>query len=58
MSERMKGKTILITGAGGGIGLATVRSLVREGAAMAIVDLDAGRAEQGLWCTDIGAAAF
>jgi len=46
MSERMKGKTVLITGAGGGIGLATGHSLVREGAAVAIVDLDAGRAEQ------------
>jgi NADP-dependent 3-hydroxy acid dehydrogenase YdfG len=46
MSERMKRKTVLITGAGGGIGLATARSLVREGAAVAIVDLDAGRAEQ------------
>jgi NAD(P)-dependent dehydrogenase (short-subunit alcohol dehydrogenase family) len=42
----MKGKLVLITGAGGGIGLATARSLVREGAAVAIVDLDAGRAEQ------------
>jgi len=46
MSKRMEGRTVLITGAGGGVGLATARCLVREGAAVAIVDLDAGRAEQ------------
>jgi NAD(P)-dependent dehydrogenase (short-subunit alcohol dehydrogenase family) len=45
MSKRMQGKTVLITGAGGGIGLAISHSLAREGAAVAIVDLDAGRAE-------------
>jgi NAD(P)-dependent dehydrogenase (short-subunit alcohol dehydrogenase family) len=53
MSERMKGKTVLITGADGGIGLATAHSLVREGAAVAIVDLDAGRAEQPLRISEI-----
>ena len=46
MPKRMEGKTVLITGGGGGIGLAIAQSLVREGAAVAILDIDAARAER------------
>lgn len=45
MAKRMEKKTVLITGGGGGIGLAIAQSLVREGAAVAILDLDADRAK-------------
>ncbi len=46
MSKRMEKKTVLITGGSEGIGLAIAQSLVREGAAVAILDIDAGRAER------------
>lgn len=36
------GRVVLVTGAGGGIGAATVRLLVREGARVAAMDRDAG----------------
>lgn len=40
MSGRLSGRKVVITGGGAGIGLATARLLVREGAAVALLDLD------------------
>ncbi len=45
MTDRLKGKRILITGAAQGIGLAIARACVREGASLFLVDLDAGLLE-------------
>lgn len=41
---RMEGKTAIVTGGGGGIGGATARALAREGASVAVVDIDGDRA--------------
>jgi NAD(P)-dependent dehydrogenase (short-subunit alcohol dehydrogenase family) len=40
MSERFEGKVALVTGAGGGIGLATARRFAAEGAQVVCADLD------------------
>lgn len=45
MTGRVAGKTALITGAAGGLGEAMARMLVREGAKVALTDLDGARAE-------------
>ncbi|SSW62944.1 2-hydroxycyclohexanecarboxyl-CoA dehydrogenase [Achromobacter agilis] len=38
--QRLSGRTAIVTGGGGGIGGATCRRLAREGAAVAVLDLD------------------
>ena len=45
MTGRVAGKTALITGAAGGLGEAMARMLVREGAKVAVTDIDGPRAE-------------
>ena len=43
---RLKGKSAIITGAARGIGAAFAAAYVREGATVAIADIDMVRAEQ------------
>ncbi len=45
MAGRVEGKVILVTGAATGIGLATAKLLVAEGATVVMTDLTAGRLE-------------
>lgn len=40
MAGRVEGKTVMVTGAGGGIGGATAKALAREGAKVAVTDID------------------
>jgi NAD(P)-dependent dehydrogenase (short-subunit alcohol dehydrogenase family) len=43
--SRLKGKTAIVTGAGGGIGGAICRRFAEEGAAVVCVDIDGGSVE-------------
>ena len=43
---RLDGKVAIVTGGGGGIGGATARALAREGASVAVVDIDDSGAER------------
>ena len=45
MTQRFSGKVALVTGAAGGIGLATARAFAAEGARVMLADLDLTRAE-------------
>ena len=46
MAARLDGKVAIVTAGGSGIGAATVRRFIREGAAVVIADLSGARAEQ------------
>jgi NAD(P)-dependent dehydrogenase (short-subunit alcohol dehydrogenase family) len=46
MSDRLKNEVIAITGGGAGIGLAVATAALREGAKVALIDLDRGLAER------------
>ena len=54
--SRLAGKSALITGAARGIGRAFAEAYIREGARVAIADIDQARAVQT--ATDLGAAAW
>ena len=45
MLGKLAGRKVIITGGAAGIGLATARALVREGAAVALIDLDGSAAQ-------------
>jgi NAD(P)-dependent dehydrogenase (short-subunit alcohol dehydrogenase family) len=46
MSKRLENEVIAITGGGSGIGLAVAKAALREGAKVALIDLDGGLAER------------
>lgn len=56
MSERLKGKSALITGSARGIGRAFAEAYIREGATVAIADINVERAEET--ARDLGPQAY
>lgn len=59
MAERFEGKTIIVTGAAGGIGRATVERLAREGAQIVAVDLKQSQLDEALaLATSVGVEAI
>ena len=54
MASRLAGRRIIITGAGGGQGRAVAVRLAREGADLALVDVDAGDLEETRRAVDAG----
>jgi NAD(P)-dependent dehydrogenase (short-subunit alcohol dehydrogenase family) len=58
MTDRLKGKRIMITGAAQGIGLAIARACAKEGAKLFLVDLDAGLLEREARALQAGAATI
>lgn len=58
MTDRLKGKRIMITGAAQGIGLAIARACVKEGASLFLFDLDAGLLETEAKALQAGGAAI
>ena len=52
----LRGKTALVTGAGGGMGLAIVERLARCGAALAVADRSAELADQAARCAEAAGA--
>src|SRR6266487_2736547 len=53
---RLEGKVAIVTGAGSGIGEATARLMVREGASVVVADIDGSAAERV--AGEIGSAVF
>lgn len=59
MTERLAGKTIIVTGAAGGIGRAAVERLAREGAQIVVVDLKQSQLDEALaLATSVGVDAI
>lgn len=57
MSDRLKNEIVAITGGGAGIGLAVAKAALREGAKVALIDLDGGLAEQSAAALSVNGAA-
>jgi meso-butanediol dehydrogenase/(S,S)-butanediol dehydrogenase/diacetyl reductase len=55
---RFAGKTVAITGGGGGIGTALVRRFAAEGASVRCIDIDPGRAHAAASAAGLGAEAI
>ncbi|WP_428424567.1 SDR family oxidoreductase [Pararhizobium sp.] len=58
MTDRLKGKRIMITGAAQGIGLAIARACIKEGASLFLIDLDAGLLETEAKALQAGGATI